>query len=86
MEDLKIVYWAENQVEADIISGLLKECDIPCTQMKESLGKNLGLNFGILGEIALAVPENRVAEAEAVILDIENNRPEEEAESEEEEN
>ena len=42
----------------------------PCTQMKESLGKSLGLQFGILGEIALAVPENRAAEAEAVILDL----------------
>ena len=51
--------------------------------LKESLGKNLGLNFGILGEIALAVPESRVAEAEAVILDIENNRPEEESTEEE---
>ena len=84
MEDQKIVYWAENQVEADIISGLLKECDIPCKQLKESLGKSLGLNFGILGEIALAVPADRVPEAEAVILDIENNRPEEENEEEQE--
>ena len=70
MENTKIIYWAENQVEADLISGLLKECDIPCTQMKESLGKSLGIQFGILGQIALAVPESRAAEAEAVILDI----------------
>ena len=26
----QIVYWAENQVEADLMSGLLKEADIPC--------------------------------------------------------
>ena len=70
MEKTKIVYYAENQVEADLISGLLKECDIPCTQLKESLGKSLGLQFGMLGEIALAVPEDRAAEAEAVILDM----------------
>ncbi len=70
MENTKIIYWAENQIEADLISGLLKECDIPCTQMKESLGKSLGIQFGILGQIALAVPESRAAEAEAVILDI----------------
>ena len=44
--------------------------------MKESLGKSLGLQFGILGEIALAVPESRVAEAEAIILD--TDIPEEE--------
>ena len=68
MEDLKVVYWAENQVEADLICGMMKECGIPCKQMKESLG----LQFGILGEIALAVPESRVAEAEAIILDTDN--------------
>ena len=49
MEDLKVVYWAENQVEADLICGMMKECGIPCKQMKESLGKSLGLQFGILG-------------------------------------
>ena len=70
MENTKIIYWAENQIEADLISGMLNECDIPCTQMKESLGKPLGIQFGILGQIALAVPESRAAEAEAVILDI----------------
>ncbi len=69
-ETNKIVYWAENQVEADLISGLLKECGIPCYQLKESLGKNLGLQFGILGQIALSVPEDRAAEAEAIILDM----------------
>ena len=76
MEDLKVVYWAENQVEADLICGMMKVCVIPCKQMKESLGKSLGLQFGILGEIALAVPESRVAEAEAIILD--TDIPEEE--------
>ena len=70
MEKTKIVYYAENQVEADLIAGLLKECDIPCTQLKESLGRSLGLQFGMLGEIALSVPEDRAAEAEAVILDM----------------
>ncbi len=72
MENFKVVYWAENQIEADLICGLLKECNIPCRQMKESVGKTLGLQFGIFGEIALAVPESRVAEAEAVILDMDS--------------
>lgn len=70
MENSKIVYWAENQVEADLITGLLKNCDIPCKQLKESLGKSLGLQFGLLGSIALAVPEDRADEAEAIILDL----------------
>ena len=70
MDNPKIMYWAENQIEADLICGLMKECNIPCTQLKESLGKSLGLQFGILGQIALSVPEDRAAEAEAVILDM----------------
>ena len=69
MENYKVVYWAENQVEADLLCGMLKECDIPCRQMKESLGKSLGVQFGILGQIAIAVPEAKTAEAEAIILD-----------------
>ncbi len=79
MDNLKVIYWAENQVEADLICGLMKECNIPCTQMKESLGKSLGLQFGILGQIALAVPESRSAEAEAVILDMDAPLPDDQA-------
>ena len=70
MENTKIVYWAENQVEADLICGLMKENNVPCTQLKESLGKSLGLQFGILGQIALSVPADRADEAEAILLDM----------------
>ena len=83
MEDLKVVYWAENQVEADLICGVMKECGIPCKQMKESLGKSLGLTFGILGQIALAVPESRTAEAEAILIDWDTPIDEESPEGEE---
>ncbi len=76
MEEFKVVYWAENQIEADLITGLMQDCGIPCRQMKESVGKTLGLQFGIFGQIALAVPESRTAEAEAIILDM--DAPEEE--------
>ena len=71
MANTNIIYWAENQVEADLICGLLKECDIPCSQLKESIGRALGVQIGILGQIAIAVPEDRVAEAEAILLDME---------------
>lgn len=70
MNDWKIVYWAENQVEADLICGMINECGIPCKQLKESIGKSLGLQVGILGEIGLSVPDDRVAEAEAILLDL----------------
>lgn len=70
MENSKVIYWAENQVEADLITGLMKENGIPCKQLKESLGKALGLNVGLLGQIALSVPADREAEAEALILDL----------------
>jgi hypothetical protein len=70
MANTNIIYWAENQVEADLICGLLKESDIPCSQLKESIGRALGVQIGILGQIAIAVPEDRVAEAEAILLDM----------------
>ena len=69
MSASKIVYWAENQIEADLLCGMLQECGIPCRQLKESVGRTLGLQFGIFGEIAISVPESRAAEAEAIILD-----------------
>ena len=70
MANQKIVYWAENQVEADLICGMFKDYQIPCRQVKESVGKTLGLQFGILGNIAIAVDENFEAEAEALLLDM----------------
>lgn len=66
---MKIVYRTENQVEADLICGMLTENGIPSKQLKESLGRSLGLQYGILGEIAIAVDESRVPEAEALLID-----------------
>ena len=71
MGTMKVVYWAENQVEADLICAQFEGCGIPCRQLKESAGKALGLQFGILGQIAISVPEDRTAEAEAILLDAE---------------
>ena len=71
----KIVYYAENQVEADMICNLFKEYDIPVQQLQESAGKTIGLQFGILGEIAISVPEERAAEAEGLLLDLDNPIP-----------
>lgn len=71
MGDLKVVYWAANKVEADLICGYFNEYGLPARQLQESLGKSLGLQFGLLGDIAIAVDESRVAEAEALLIDME---------------
>ena len=79
MENYKVVYWAENQVESDVICGMLKDCGIPYRELKESVGKTLGLQFGLLGQIAIAVPESQEAQATALILDMEPPEEDEEA-------
>lgn len=71
MASQKIVYWAANQVEADLICGMFKEYEIPCRQLRESAGKTIGLQFGVFGDIAIAVDEGFEAQAEALLLDSE---------------
>ena len=57
----KIVYWAENNLEADLIVQMLKQYDIPARQLQESFGALNNLSFGAFGEIGIEVPENRAA-------------------------
>ncbi len=78
------VYWAEDEVEAELMLAMFNENDIPCRKMRESLGTTIGLSVGILGQIAIAVPEDRVPEAEALIIsmDDEDNEFDEEDEVE----
>ncbi len=66
------VYWAENEAEAEIMLAMFRNYDIPCRKMQESYGATNGLSFGIFGQIAIAVPENRVPEAEALIVSMDD--------------
>lgn len=77
-QDYKIVYWADSRLEADILTGILKECDIPCRILQESAGSTIGINYGALGNVSIAVPADRAAEAEALIIDWNDNAEEEE--------
>lgn len=85
--DREIVYWAENEAEAVVVIAQLEQYQIPAFKLQEGFGAMNSLSFGIFGQIAIAVPKDRVSEAEAVILTMdedENEREFEEAETMEE--
>ncbi len=85
--DKEIVYWAENEAEAVIVIAQLEQYQIPAFKLQEGFGAMNSLSFGIFGQIAIAVPKDRVSEAEAIILAMdedENEREFEEAETMEE--
>ena len=63
----EIIYWAENEAEAVVIVAILEENGIPAIKLRESYGALNNLSFGIFGEIAIAVDEDRAEEATAII-------------------
>ncbi len=73
-----VVYWAENDAEAEIMLSMFRNYNIPCRKMQESYGATNGLSFGIFGQIAIAVPSDRVKEAEALIISMDDEIDEEE--------
>ncbi len=70
--DLEIVYWAKNDVEADLMVNYLKENGIMSQKLQESFGHTNGLNFGIFGQVAIGVAKEHADEANALILDMDN--------------
>lgn len=85
--DKEIVYWAENEAEAVVVIAQLEQYQIPAFKLREGFGAMNSLSFGIFGQIAIAVPKDRVSEAEAIILamdDDDNKLDFEEAEAMEE--
>ncbi len=63
----KIVEWAKNEVEAEIFLSLLRDYDIPCKKLRESFGAMNSLSYGIFGEIAIAVPDDRIEDARSIL-------------------
>ena len=66
--DYETVYWAENEAEAVVLIAQLEQFNIPAVKLQEGFGAMNSLSFGIFGQIAIAVPKDRVSEAEAIIL------------------
>lgn len=70
--DYEIVYWAENEAEAVVLIAQLEQYGLPARKLQEGFGSMNSLSFGIFGQIAIAVPKERAAEAEAIILAMED--------------
>ena len=75
-KDNEIVYWAENEAEAVVVIAQLEQYHIPAVKLREGFGAMNSLSFGIFGQIAIAVPKDRVSEAEAIILAMDEDETE----------
>lgn len=51
------VYRAANELEAEVVRGLLETHDIPVLLRHESLGPTLAVTVGMLAEVRVMVPE-----------------------------
>jgi len=56
-----------NPAQAEILRGLLDAQGVPARLLQEPAARALGLHMGPLGEISVLVPEDRQAEAEAIL-------------------
>ena len=66
-DQLKEVYRAMNQFDAESIRLLLDSFQIPVELIGESAGKAIGLGVGPLGEVSVYVPKDRAKEATDLI-------------------
>jgi hypothetical protein len=69
--EYQAVYTANGQLEAHIIKGLLEAAGITVQVSQEGAGEALGFSIGLLGDAYLLVPDDQVAEAEALIAAME---------------
>ncbi|MGQ0604903.1 MAG: putative signal transducing protein [Anaerolineales bacterium] len=65
------VYTAAGQLQAQIIAGLLQSADIPARLNQESAGSVYAFTVGPLGEVEVLVPNEQLAEAQALIVEYE---------------
>ena len=54
---------------ADVLKAALETAAIPVVTRQEASGRIIGLTVGSMGEVSLLVPQDRVAEARALIDD-----------------
>jgi hypothetical protein len=64
-------YTAAGQLQADIVKGLLEAAGIPVWTLREGAGAMYALTVGPMGEVEVMVPAERLAEAEAMIEQME---------------
>jgi hypothetical protein len=69
-----LVCSASGQAEANLIQSVLEAAGIPVLKFGESAGSVYGFTLGELGRVDLWVPTDRLAEAQAIIAEL--NTPE----------
>ena len=65
---MRIVYEAENIIDAHLVKGLLESAGIPAFVRGEYLTGALG-DLPVMGLVAVSVPESRWPEADVVLRD-----------------
>jgi hypothetical protein len=70
----EVVFIANGIIEAESVKILLESFDIPAFTNQESAGATYGLTVGILGEVEVIVPLDRVDEAKKVIDDMKSGK------------
>ena len=65
---MRVVYEAENLIDAHLVKGLLESEDIPAFVRGEYLTGGIG-ELPVMGLVAVCVPEARFPEAAAVLRD-----------------
>jgi hypothetical protein len=66
-DKLITIYKAANQIEAELIKGLLESEDIPALLKYESLGQVYGLTIDGLGQVEVQVPLKYAQKAETLV-------------------
>lgn len=64
---LTTIYRAANQIEAELIKGLLESNDIPALLKYESVGQVYGLTIDGLGQVDVQVPQKYAQDAENLL-------------------
>jgi hypothetical protein len=72
-DQLKSIYKAANQIEAELIKGMLESEGIPALLKYESLGQVYGLTVDGLGQVEVQVPTKYVQDAENLINSMSEN-------------
>jgi hypothetical protein len=70
----EVVYIANGKIEAESVKILLESFGIPAFINQESAGSTYGLTVGILGEVEVIVPLDRIVEAKEIIEDLKSGK------------
>ncbi len=74
MENYETVTTASGQLEAEMIKAFLESNGIPALLNQESAGIVFGLTVGPLGEVKVLVPVDKLEEARAILVDMDNGK------------